>query len=410
MTAITLPGFTRSATAGGLPLAQAFASGAGVRLTGSTSGTVDLFPSATVTTPYTLTLPAALGASDKLIQVSSTGVMSLVDAPSTVPAGTGTEIQYRNGSAFGAVAGSSWDGTTLAVPKLSATSTTANQLTVGYDATYKVTLDVSSAGVMTLAGYKPSGSNVAAGSAYIDVPQSTGNATPGSLIVRTTVAGTSGSTQQALADTLVISAGRIGIGAASATHTVSIGLAASGTANTATPLRVRTSGSYDGNIFRAESAESQFNLLLSAQNLAGSDVSYHFSVANGIAGVNGANLLTLRNNRIGVNTSGPDRACEINAADGNCLRLTYNDSNGSAANYVDFAVSSAGNLTITPSGGIAYLTSSLEPATDDTYYLGRNDDDTPKAWKGVILKDTTNGKYYRIEVISGVLTATDLTD
>ena len=56
------------------------------------------------------------------------------------------------------------------------------------------------------------------------------------------------------------------------------------------------------------------------------------------------------------------------------------------------------------------VTSNIEPNTDNTYYLGKNDDDTPKAWKGIILKDTTNGKYYRIEVISGVITATDLTD
>jgi hypothetical protein len=52
----------------------------------------------------------------------------------------------------------------------------------------------------------------------------------------------------------------------------------------------------------------------------------------------------------------------------------------------------------------------LYPDTDDTYYLGKNDDDTPFAWKGLILKDTTDGKYYRIEVISGTITATDLTD
>ena len=50
------------------------------------------------------------------------------------------------------------------------------------------------------------------------------------------------------------------------------------------------------------------------------------------------------------------------------------------------------------------------PLADNTYYLGKNDDDTPFAWKGVILKDTTDGKYYRIEVISGTVTATDLTD
>lgn len=55
-------------------------------------------------------------------------------------------------------------------------------------------------------------------------------------------------------------------------------------------------------------------------------------------------------------------------------------------------------------------TQNVQPLTDDTYYLGKNDDDTPSAYKGVILKDTTNGKYYRIEVINGIITATDLTD
>jgi hypothetical protein len=56
------------------------------------------------------------------------------------------------------------------------------------------------------------------------------------------------------------------------------------------------------------------------------------------------------------------------------------------------------------------ITGDVRPVTDNTYYLGKNDDDTPQAWKGVILKDTTNGKYYRIEVINGVITPTDLTD
>ena len=52
----------------------------------------------------------------------------------------------------------------------------------------------------------------------------------------------------------------------------------------------------------------------------------------------------------------------------------------------------------------------IYPLADDTYYVGKNDDDSPLAWKGIILKDTTNGKYYRIEIINGVVTATDLTD
>ncbi len=55
-------------------------------------------------------------------------------------------------------------------------------------------------------------------------------------------------------------------------------------------------------------------------------------------------------------------------------------------------------------------TRNLYPDADDTYYLGKNDDDTPKAWKGVILKDTSNGKYYRIQITAGVINAVDLTD
>src|SRR3990167_2993641 len=54
---------------------------------------------------------------------------------------------------------------------------------------------------------------------------------------------------------------------------------------------------------------------------------------------------------VGIGTTAPDAALEINHATGDNLRLTYNDSNGSAANYTDFEVSSSGDLTITPSGG-----------------------------------------------------------
>lgn len=70
-----------------------------------------------------------------------------------------------------------------------------------------------------------------------------------------------------------------------------------------------------------------------------------------------------------------------------------------------------GVVTVKQIGNVAIgLEGHFWPNTDNTYYLGKNDDDTPFAWKGVILKDTTNGKYYRIEVINGTITATDLTD
>jgi hypothetical protein len=52
----------------------------------------------------------------------------------------------------------------------------------------------------------------------------------------------------------------------------------------------------------------------------------------------------------------------------------------------------------------------IYPSKDNTYYLGKNDDDAPFAWKGIILKDQTNGKYYRLELNSGALSIVDLTD
>ena len=64
----------------------------------------------------------------------------------------------------------------------------------------------------------------------------------------------------------------------------------------------------------------------------------------------------------GIGTTAPDKALEINSATGACLRLTYNDSNGSAANYADFSVSSSGDLTIAPSGGDLVVTGNLSPS------------------------------------------------
>lgn len=53
---------------------------------------------------------------------------------------------------------------------------------------------------------------------------------------------------------------------------------------------------------------------------------------------------------IGINTSNPDRTLEINATNGQVLRLTYNDTDGSATNYVDFNVTASGDLSLDASG------------------------------------------------------------
>jgi len=64
-------------------------------------------------------------------------------------------------------------------------------------------------------------------------------------------------------------------------------------------------------------------------------------------------------NSLGIGTTDPDKQVEINSSTGACLRLTYNDSNGSATNYTDLAVSSGGDLTITPSGGNATISGTV---------------------------------------------------
>jgi hypothetical protein len=63
-------------------------------------------------------------------------------------------------------------------------------------------------------------------------------------------------------------------------------------------------------------------------------------------------LRVLDSGRIGIMTTAPDRETEINDSSGNCLRLTYNDSNGSATYYTDFLVSSAGLLSLNAVGGV----------------------------------------------------------
>jgi hypothetical protein len=76
-------------------------------------------------------------------------------------------------------------------------------------------------------------------------------------------------------------------------------------------------------------------------------------------------------------------------------------------------ISATGNGVTLYTGGapIGHVSATgFEPETDNTFYLGRNDDDSPKAWKGLIMKDQTTGTYYRLQIDSGALTLIDLTD
>ena len=78
----------------------------------------------------------------------------------------------------------------------------------------------------------------------------------------------------------------------------------------------------------------------------------------------GTYILTIKGTGfVGINTTAPGKALEINSATGANLRLTYNDSDGSAVNYADFSMSSGGNLTIAPSGGALSVTGSISAST-----------------------------------------------
>jgi hypothetical protein len=69
------------------------------------------------------------------------------------------------------------------------------------------------------------------------------------------------------------------------------------------------------------------------------------------------------------------------------------------------------NILQVGSAAVAVESVTTQPKTDNSYYLGKNDDDSPKAWKGLILKDQAGtGKYYRLEVYGDALRIVDLTD
>jgi len=72
---------------------------------------------------------------------------------------------------------------------------------------------------------------------------------------------------------------------------------------------------------------------------------------------------------IGLRTTAPDAALEINHATGDNLRLTYNDADGSAAAYTDFSLASDGDLTIDSAGGAINISDILNFAGGTTYYV-----------------------------------------
>jgi hypothetical protein len=61
------------------------------------------------------------------------------------------------------------------------------------------------------------------------------------------------------------------------------------------------------------------------------------------------------NHKIGIRTTEPVRSLDINATDGNCLRLIYNDDDSNPTIYTDFSVDSDGHLNVNPIGNLMDL-------------------------------------------------------
>jgi hypothetical protein len=159
------------------------------------------------------------------------------------------------------------------------------------------------------------------------------------------------------------------VGGASGATSVLANLRSNGFGNnTGTTLRLTNSTS-DDSVANAEITALRTNTTSSYTDLI-------FSAYGAIT----ERMRLVSNGRVGIATSAPLRGLDINEASGNCLRLIYNDSNGSATNYADFLVSSGGNLTLTTSGTDLTVTNNLlvngnttlgNASTDTVTHTGR---------------------------------------
>lgn len=103
---------------------------------------------------------------------------------------------------------------------------------------------------------------------------------------------------------------------------------------------------------------------------------------------------------IGINTSNPDRTLEINDANGQVLRLTYADDDGSATNFTDFNIGSDGKLTIDSTGNEI-----LTGAFDSFNIQAHNGTDTGLKLNNTLVTSTAQEINYLAGITTGTATA-----
>jgi hypothetical protein len=84
---------------------------------------------------------------------------------------------------------------------------------------------------------------------------------------------------------------------------------------------------------------------------------------------------------------------------------TFQIRNVYAAGTVEINSLDSGDLMLSSASAQVTVDSDFEPETDDTLWLG----DYGKAWKGLQLKDTTDGKWYKVVSTNGALVISEET-
>jgi len=132
------------------------------------------------------------------------------------------------------------------------------------------------------------------------------------------------------------------------------GNSGSGTMTSAYGIRV-SSATNDG----GGTLTTNYGIKVESQTAGTTDYAIHTNTAaaaNTWALYNAGTAKSYFGGNVGIAATSPDMALEVNHATGQNLRLTYNDSDGSATNKADFTLSSSGDLTVAPSGGDLSLT------------------------------------------------------
>lgn len=155
-------------------------------------------------------------------------------------------------------------------------------------------------------------------------------------------------------------------------------------------------------IVTSQGAHRYWRILATAYNYGGAGYGYGASeVEMAEDFIYLTSLSATSTGNVGVKTTAPDKALEINSDTGANLRLTYNDSDGSASNYADFSMSSSGDLTIIPSGGNVAVNGAVDiTGTAGAGYLtlvGQSSNPTSPAAGTLLLHSSTANGFTRME-------------